>query len=105
MMCPGTETALYFHHARGQESEDMVSARTREPYTEMPNAFAYRNTERPMSKACGCNMRAFYKEMQRREAILNGTADSEAPVTTWVRPFTGPTPARTLNLLLNAECG
>jgi hypothetical protein len=103
MMCPGTQTALYFHHAQGQESEDMISARTREPYTEMENAFAYRNASAPMSKACGCNMRAFYNEMQRREAILNGTADSEGSVTTWVRPFTRPDPGEDPESLLNAE--
>lgn len=103
MMCPGTKTALYFHDALGQESEDMISARTREPYAEMENAFAYRNASAPMSKACGCNMRAFYNEMQRREAILNGTADSDEAVTTWVRPFNRPDPGEDPESVLNAE--
>ena len=103
MMCPGTETALYFHAAQGQESEDMISARTRAPYTEMPNAFAYRNANAPMSKACGCNMRAFYNEMQRREAILNGTSTGDEPVTTWVRPFNRPDPGEDPESILNAE--
>ena len=103
MMCPGTKAELYFHSASGQESEDMVSARTREPYTEMPNAFAYRNADAPMSKACGCNMGAFYKEMQRREAILNGTATADAPVTTWVRPFNRPDPGEDPETILDAE--
>ncbi|WP_417434232.1 DUF2865 domain-containing protein [Hoeflea sp.] len=103
MMCPGTKTALYFHAAQGQESEDMISARTREPYSEMPNAFAYRNTSAPMSKACGCNMRAFYNEMQRREAILNGTSTGDEAVTTWVRPFNRPDPGEDPESVLNAE--
>lgn len=103
MMCPGTKTALYFHDAIAQESEDMISVRTREPYTEMENAFAYRNASAPMTKACGCNMRAFYNEMQRREAILNGTADSDEAVTTWVRPFNRPDPGEDPESLLNAE--
>jgi hypothetical protein len=103
MMCPGTKTALYFHSALGQESEDMISARTREPYTEMPNAFAYRNADAPMSKACGCNMRAFYNEMQRREAILNGNSTGDEPVTTWVRPFTRPDPGEDPESVLNTE--
>ena len=103
MMCPGTKTALYFHDALGQESQDMISARTREPYTEMENAFAYRNASAPMSKACGCNMRAFYNEMQRREAILNGTADSDEAVSTWVRPFNRPDPGEDPESVLNAE--
>ncbi|MEQ8479235.1 MAG: DUF2865 domain-containing protein [Hoeflea sp.] len=103
MMCPGTETALYFHSARGQESEDMMSARTHEPYTDMPAAFAYRNASAPMSKACGCNMRAFHKEMARREAILNGTAKHDAPVTTWARPITRPDPGEDPESMMNAD--
>lgn len=103
MMCPGTQTALYFHNAQGQESEDMISARTHESYTEMPNAFAYRNSNEPMSKACGCNMRAFYNEMQRREAILNGTTTDDEAVTTWVRPFNRPDPGEDPESILNTE--
>lgn len=103
MMCPGTKTALYVHSALGQESEDMVSVRTHAPYTEMPNAFAYRNTDAPMTKACSCNMRAFHQEMIRREAVLNGTASPDAPVTTWVRPFNRPDPGEDPETALNAE--
>ena len=104
MMCPGTGTELYFHAAEGQESEDMVSARTRLPYTEMPNAFVYRNANAPMSKACGCNMGAFHREMQRREAILNGeTSGEEAPVTTWVHPVKRPDPGEDPETVLDAE--
>lgn len=103
MMCPGTKTALYVHSALGQESEDMVSVRTRAPYTDMPNAFAYRNTNAPMTKACSCNMRAFHQEMIRREAVFNGTASPDQPVTTWVRPFNRPDPGEDPETVLNAE--
>ena len=103
MMCPGTQTELYFHSAQGQESEDMISARTQEPYAEMPNAFVYRNASASMSKACGCNMRAFYKEMQRREALLNGESGEDAPVTTWVRPFERPDPGEDPETILDTE--
>lgn len=103
MMCPGTQTALYFHNALGQESEDMISARTREAYTDMPNAFAYRNTSAPMSKTCGCNMRAFHTEMQRREAILNGNDSGDKAVTTWVRPFNRPDPGEDPESVLNSQ--
>jgi len=103
MMCPGTQTALYFHDALGQESEDMISARSRESYTDMPYAFAYRNANAPMSQACGCNMRAFYTEMQRREAILNGTVSGDEAVTTWVRPFNRPDPGEDPESVLNSE--
>lgn len=103
MMCPGTQTELYFHSALGQESEDMVSARTREPYSALPNAFAYRGVNAPMSKACGCNMAAFYREMARREAILNGQTQEEAKATTWVRPFNRPDPGEDPETIMNSE--
>jgi hypothetical protein len=48
-------------------------------------------------------MRAFYNEMQRREAILNGTADSDEAVTTWVRPFNRPDPGEDPESVLNTE--
>lgn len=103
MMCPGAETSLYFHAAQGEESQDMISARTRQSYSETPNAFAYRNGEAPMTKACGCNMAAFYKEMARREAVLNGAASQTDPVTTWVRPLNRPDPGEDPETVLDAE--
>lgn len=104
MMCPGTQTELYFHAADGQESEDMISARTSQPYAEMENAFVYRNASAPMSKACGCNMGAFYKEMQRREAILNGEEEAqEGSITTWVHPINRPDPGEDPETMLDAE--
>lgn len=103
MMCPGTKIALYVHQAYRQESEDMVSARTSEPYSDMPNAFAYRNTNVPMSKTCSCNIGAFYKEMARRQALLNGRGADAGPETSWVRPFNRPDPGEDPESALNAE--
>lgn len=104
MMCPGTKTALYVHRAYSQESEDMVSARTREPYSEMPNAYVYRSNANPaMSKACGCNLDAFYKEMAHREALLNSKDSGDKPATTWVRPRNRPDPGEDPESALNAE--
>jgi Protein of unknown function (DUF2865) len=51
-MCPGTEVELYFHLMPMQDSEDMVSARTNIPYTELPKAFAYREHFDPQ---CTCH--------------------------------------------------
>lgn len=69
MMCPGTETELYYHSIY-QESADMRSTQTGRPYDEMRNAFRFR-TEKPGSKAeCGCNFALYYKEMMRRQAYV-----------------------------------
>ncbi|WP_245445416.1 DUF2865 domain-containing protein [Agrobacterium rosae] len=67
-MCPGTQTELFYHSLEGQESSDMVSAKTGQPYASMPTAFAYRNspsTSRPPS--CSCNMAAYHDEMKKQE--------------------------------------
>ncbi len=46
-MCPAAEVALYFHSMPSQDSEEMVSFRTEEPYAAMPNAFSYRKAVNP----------------------------------------------------------
>ncbi len=46
-MCPASEVSLYFHSMPSQDSEEMVSFRTEEPYAAMPNAFSYRKAVNP----------------------------------------------------------
>tara|TARA_R110002126_G_scaffold68307_11_gene172942 strand:+ start:834 stop:1931 length:1098 start_codon:yes stop_codon:yes gene_type:complete len=70
LMCPGTETNLYFHRSQGQESEDMISYRGGQSYDQLPKAFAYRKLNAKFSEACSCNMSAFHAEMARREELL-----------------------------------
>jgi len=103
MMCPGTKTELYYHSAFGEESEDMVSAATGRAYVDLPTAFSYRNSNANSSKACSCNMSAFYKEMQRREAMVNGVLDQVAPVTTWARPSSRPDPGEDPETIANSH--
>lgn len=67
-MCPGTQTELFYHSLQGQESSDMVSAKTGEPYASMPTAFAYRNNAgTSRSPSCSCNMAAYHDEMKKQE--------------------------------------
>lgn len=54
--CPGAETELYFHDLNTEESDKMVSAVTGRPYTEMPNAFAYRTRAVGKPGQCGCQI-------------------------------------------------
>lgn len=70
LMCPGTETNLFFHRSRDQESEDMISYRGGQAYTSQPYAFSYKTRSGPKSEACSCNMSAFHAEMARRERVL-----------------------------------
>lgn len=105
MMCPGTETELFYHSVYGQESEDMVSVATGRPYSEMPNAFRYRSGDARES-GCGCNMAAFYKEMQRREKLFNnaGTpAEDREPVAHAVTPSARPDPGEDPETIANTR--
>lgn len=52
--CPGAETALYYHALATEETDQMVSAATGEPYAELPSAFAYKTRDRSQNGQCGC---------------------------------------------------
>ncbi len=54
--CPGADTELYYHVLATEESEQMVSASTGRPYTELPNAFAYRTRGVGAPGICGCQI-------------------------------------------------
>jgi hypothetical protein len=80
MMCPQTETELYYHSLSAQETEDMVSAVTGKPYSMLPSAFAYRTRDLSKPSQCGCDLSAYYQEMIRREKALKGDGDDVAAV-------------------------
>ena len=87
MMCPGTETELYYHSIR-QESETMRSTLTGRPYDEMDNAYRFRTRSHGADKACSCNFSLYYKEMMKREAFIKDpemTPDKESSII-WVKP-------------------
>lgn len=87
MMCPGTETELYFHAIR-QESAEMRSTVSGRPYDDMPNAYHFR-TEQPADRGqCGCNFSLYYKEMMRREAYVKApeSLPERQSAITWIKP-------------------
>nr|WP_284739494.1 DUF2865 domain-containing protein [Rhizobium sp. CG5] len=61
-MCPGTETELYYHSILTEESADMVSASTGQPYRSLPTAFSYLSRPTGDRPACGCNLTAEQKK-------------------------------------------
>lgn len=90
-MCPGTQTELFYHELQGQESADMVSAKTGQPYASMPTAFAYRNsTTANRSPSCSCNMTANGDPMKKQDGEESGPqsthAQSSASITTIPSP-------------------
>jgi hypothetical protein len=50
-LCPAAEVMLYSHRNPGEDIQQAVSVGGGRPYTELPNAFAYRKT---YSAACSC---------------------------------------------------
>ncbi|WVT05842.1 DUF2865 domain-containing protein [Sinorhizobium chiapasense] len=54
--CPGAQTELYYHVLETEETDQMVSASTGRPYTELPTAFAYRARGVGAPGVCGCRI-------------------------------------------------
>lgn len=53
--CPGTEVELFYHSVPEEEAAQAVSASTGLSYSELENAFLYRQTDYSRPSACGCN--------------------------------------------------
>ena len=88
MMCPGTETELFYHSIR-QESDAMRSAFTGRPYDELDNAYRFRTQTPARDKACGCNFSLYYKEMMKREAFINNperAPEKKQSSIVWIKP-------------------
>lgn len=70
MMCPKTETELFYHSLTGTpETGDMTSTVTGRPYSTLTNAFAYRTRARAEGDSCGCDLSAYSREILRREKM------------------------------------
>ena len=54
--CPGTEIELFYHLNAGQPQESMVSARSGQPYRNLPTAYRYKRVDLPRVPSCGCNV-------------------------------------------------
>ena len=50
-MCPNRDVSLYYHPIPAEDSEEMISYRTGQPYTDLPMAFSYR---KQVNEACSC---------------------------------------------------
>lgn len=60
-LCPGTQMDMYFHKTQGESPEEMISLADGTPYSNMPNAFAYRENYDP---DCSCNYRLLARKQQ-----------------------------------------
>ncbi|MDB5523823.1 MAG: hypothetical protein JWM58_1586 [Rhizobium sp.] len=73
MMCPGSETELYYHSIQS-ESTEMRSTLTGRPYDELENAYRFRTKKAENKAECGCNFALYYQEMKRRQSYVNDPA-------------------------------
>ena len=87
MMCPGTETELFYHSIQ-QESADMRSATTGRAYEDMPHAYLFRTQKLEDKGQCGCNFSLYYKEMMKREARVRDPASQpvQQSAIVWIKP-------------------
>jgi len=67
-MCPGAKMALYYHRTAGQTPENMISAKTGNPYSNLSTAFSYRKKFNP---SCRCN----YQQVKNRSTDDNSEQD------------------------------
>jgi hypothetical protein len=100
-MCPSAEVTLYVHRNPGEDSEQMVSSSTGEPYTALPAAFKYRKEYTP---ACSCRAAGAFAALQPAEpsGSLQATLIDPNGVQTLVpvpepRPGPGEDPETTAN--------
>jgi hypothetical protein len=75
-MCPGTEVELHYHRSSSEEPKDMVSAVTGVAYSEMPNAFRYRQPDAAIAPGCSCTASA---SPERGFTIIGGDHGSGLP--------------------------
>lgn len=105
-MCPGTDVSLYFHAMPAQDSEDMISYRTEEPYAQLPNAFSYRKS---VNNSCACRAaRTGFAEIAGGGAVKQVTMESRkagtVPLPVWrVDPGIDPEAAANANGNLTLE--
>ena len=76
--CPGADIQLYYHRARGEESEDMISPGSGTPYSELPTAYLYKQVGVPRPTNCGCNKPQDYSVTAGRPPLSGPSGDDPA---------------------------
>ena len=53
--CPGTEMQVFYSRGMDDDSANMTSSVTGRPYSELPTAYLYKQSDMSRPPACGCN--------------------------------------------------
>lgn len=106
--CPGAQVELYAHRVPGEDTNDMRSVASGEPYSRLPTAFRYRQTDRRKPSSCGCGTpmdfsvlggdsepdRGFFEEPEIPEGAERGAVSPPLPLS---RPDPGADPETIAN--------
>ncbi|CAN7560686.1 DUF2865 domain-containing protein [Mesorhizobium amorphae] len=104
--CPGTEMQVFYTRGMDDDSANMTSSVTGRPYSEMPTAYLYKQTNMPRPPACGCNAQAGNFEIiagnppSPEQSVPDATTTPFTPV-----PANKPDPGADPETLANAEGG
>lgn len=106
-MCPGTEVELHYHRVPHEEADKMISAATGRPYTEMQNAFRYRerNFSRPADCSCSNEAGGGYTVLGEGQASAAQPTSQSPSILLLPMPTERPDPARDPETQRNLDGG
>ncbi|TGR05325.1 DUF2865 domain-containing protein [Mesorhizobium sp. M4B.F.Ca.ET.190.01.1.1] len=104
--CPGTEMQVFYTRGMDDDAGAMTSSVTGKPYSELPSAYLYKQSNMERPSACGCNAQAQNFEIIAGNPPNPGQPDPEAATAPFVpMPGTKPDPGADPETLANAEGG
>jgi hypothetical protein len=78
--CPGTEMQVFYSRGMDDDSANMTSSVTGRPYSELPRAYLYKQTNIPRPPTCGCNAAQNFE-------IIGGNPPDPSLANTETTPF------------------
>lgn len=101
--CPGTEMQVFYSRGMDDDSANMTSSVTGRPYSELPRAYLYKQTNIPRPPTCGCNAAQNFE-------IIGGNPPDPSQANTETTPFVPmpvakPDPGADPETLANMEGG
>ncbi|MEP6566594.1 MAG: DUF2865 domain-containing protein [Mesorhizobium sp.] len=102
--CPGTEMQVFYARGMDDDSANMTSSVTGRPYSELPRAYLYKQTNVPRPPACGCNAAQNFEVIAGNPPNPNQSADTETTPFIPV-PVAKPDPGADPETLANMEGG
>jgi hypothetical protein len=104
--CPGTEMQVFYTRGMDDDSGAMTSSVTGRPYSELPTAYLYKQTNVARPPACGCNAQGQNFEIIAGNPPSPEQSEPDAAATPLIpMPAVKPDPGADPETLANAEGG